>query len=360
MTGFSIGGRRIGTDEPVFIIAEMSANHGGDIGRAKALIRAMARAGADAVKLQTYTPDTITLDCDGEPFRIRGTIWDGRRLHDLYAEAYTPWEWHAELKAEAEANGLILFSSPFDFTAVDFLETMDAPAYKIASFELVDIPLIRKAAATGKPVIMSTGMATEAEIAEAVEAFRDAGGRDLALLKCTSAYPAPPEEANLRTIMYLKTRFGVPVGLSDHTPGIEVPIAAVALGACIVEKHFCLSRADGGPDAAFSLEPQEFEAMVKGVRVAEKALGGVCLEPTERQRASRIFRRSLFVVRDVRAGEAFTADNVRSIRPDDGLHTRYYETVLGLKASRDIRAGTPLSEALIEGGSLAQAKGAGN
>jgi len=336
-------------DGPVFIVAEMSANHGHDFDRALAIIRAAAEAGADAVKIQTYTPDTITIDCDNEFFRIKGTIWEGRTLHDLYGEAYTPWEWQPRLKEEAEKLGLAFFSTPFDPTAVDFLEEMGVPCHKIASFELVDLPLIRKVAATGKPVIMSTGMATEAEIAEAVEAFKDGGGSELALLKCTSAYPAPPEEMNLRTIPYLAQRFGVVSGLSDHTTGIEMPIAAVALGARIIEKHFCISRAEGGPDASFSLEPEEFRAMVAGVRQTEKALGGVCFALTDKQRASAVFRRSLFVTRDMRAGEPFTEANVRSIRPGHGLHTRHLPEVLGKAAARDIAKGTPLDWDLIAG-----------
>lgn len=335
-------------DGPVFIIAEMSANHGQDYDQAVRIVHAAAEAGADAVKLQTYTPDTITLDCDNDYFQVRGTIWDGCTLHDLYGRAYTPWEWQPKLKAEADRLGLLLFSTPFDFTAVDFLEAMDVPCHKIASFEIVDIPLIRKVARTGKPTIMSTGMASEAEIAEAVEAFRMAGGGELALLKCTSAYPAPPEEMNLRTIPYLAGRFGVTAGLSDHTLGVEMPLAAVALGARIIEKHFCLSRAAGGPDASFSLEPDEFRAMVTGVRKVEQGLGTVSFATTEHQQASLAFRRSLFVVADMRAGEPFTEANVRSIRPANGLHPREYASVLGRRAARDIARGTPLAHDLID------------
>ncbi|WP_419788235.1 pseudaminic acid synthase [Pseudodesulfovibrio sp.] len=336
-------------DGPVFIVAEMSANHGHDFDRAVAIIRAAAEAGADAVKIQTYTPDTITIDCANEYFRIKGTIWEGRTLHDLYGEAYTPWEWQPKLKAEAEKLGLTFFSTPFDPTAVDFLEEMNVPCHKIASFELVDLPLIRKVAATGKPVIMSTGMATEAEVQEAVEAFHDGGGTELALLKCTSAYPAPPEEMNLLTIPYLAEKFGVTAGLSDHTTGIEMPIAAVAIGARIIEKHFCISRAEGGPDASFSLEPAEFKAMVEGVRRTEQALGKVNFTLTDKQQASAVFRRSLFVVADMHEGEPFTAENVRSIRPGHGLHTRHLSEVLGKKATRDITKGTPLDWELIAG-----------
>jgi len=345
-----IGHRRIGTGQPIYIIAELSANHNQDFGQAVQLIHAAKDAGADAIKLQTYTPDTITIDCDNEYFRVGGgTLWDGRTLYDLYGEAYTPWEWQPKLKAVANDLGMDLFSSPFDFTAVDFLEEMGVPAYKIASFELVDLPLIRRVAQTGKPIIMSTGMATLAEIDEAVRTAREAGVTQIALLKCNSAYPAPPEEMNLLTILHLAKAFGAPVGLSDHTLGIAVPVAAVALGACIIEKHFTLSRSVPGPDSTFSLEPQEFKAMVEAVRVAEKALGKVSYEVTERETASRVFRRSLFVVRDVEAGEVFTEENVRSIRPGYGLHTRYLEEVLGKRSSTEIPRGTPLSRYLVEG-----------
>lgn len=338
-----IAGRAIGPEEPVYVIAELSGNHNGELERAKALVRAAAEAGADAVKLQTYTPDTITLDCDTDVFRVKsGTVWDGRTLHDLYREAMTPWEWQPELARLANSLGMHCFSSPFDDTAVDFLETMDVPAYKVASFELVDLPLLRKIASTKKPVIASTGMATRDEIDEAVTTLRTAGVTELALLKTNSAYPAPPEEMHLRTIPDLAARWGCPAGLSDHTLGIAVPVAAVALGACIIEKHLCLRRADGGPDAGFSLEPDEMRAMIEAVRVAERALGEVVYEPTPKQRASRPFRRSLFVVRDMRAGEPFTKENVRSIRPADGLHTRHYEEVLGQVAAEDIERGTPL------------------
>lgn len=330
-----------------FIVAELSGNHNQDLNSAIRLIHAAHAAGADAVKLQTYTPDTITLDCDNEYFRIKGTIWDGRTLHDLYGEAHTPWEWQPKLKAMADSLGIMLFSTPFDFTAVDFLETMDVPCHKIASFEIVDLPLIRKVAATGKPVIMSTGMASEAEIEEAVTAFRGAGGSELVLLKCTSAYPAPPEEMNLRTIPYLAERFGVVAGLSDHTLGIDMPIAAVALGARVIEKHLCLSRDLGGPDAAFSLEPDEFTAMVRSVRNVEKGLGTVCFELTEKQKASAVFRRSLFAAQDIKAGETLTPDNVRSVRPGHGLHPKHFDDIIGQTAKAAIRKGTPLSWELI-------------
>lgn len=348
MTLLEIDNRAVGQGHPVYIIAELSANHNQDYDQAVQLVHAAKDAGADAIKLQTYTPDTITIDCDNEYFRVGGgTLWDGRTLYDLYGEAYTPWAWQPKLKAIANDLGMDLFSTPFDFSAVDFLEEMGVPAYKIASFELVDLPLIRRVAQTGKPIIMSTGMATLAEIDEAVRTAREAGATQIALLKCNSAYPAPPEEMNLRTIPHMAEAFGVPVGLSDHTLGIAVPVAAVALGACIIEKHFTLSRAVPGPDSAFSLEPQEFKAMVEAVRVAEKALGRVSYEVTERETASRVFRRSLFVVKDMQAEEVFTAENVRSIRPGAGLPPVYFDDVLGRRAARRIERGTPLSWSLL-------------
>lgn len=335
-------------NSPVFIIAEMSANHGQSYDRAVEIIKAAHSAGADAIKLQTYTPDTITIDCDNEFFRIKGTIWEGRTLHDLYGEAYTPWEWQPKLKNIAEELGLIFFSTPFDHTAVDFLEEMNVPCHKIASFELIDIPLIQKVAKTGKPVIMSTGMATEAEIEEAVQTFREAGGKELALLKCTSAYPAPPEEMNLRTIPYLSEKYGVISGLSDHTLGTDIPIAAVAVGARIIEKHFCLSRDEDGPDTSFSLTPDEFKAMVDGVRNVERALGGISFELTEKQEASAVFRRSLFAVKDIAKGEKFSQANVRSIRPGNGLHTRHLSDIVGKSATTSISKGTPMSWDFID------------
>jgi len=338
-----INSRQISKGKATYIIAEMSGNHNQDFNQAVKIIEAAKEAGADAVKLQTYTPDTITIDCDNEFFRIKGTIWEGKTLYDLYREAYTPWEWQPQLKKVANDLGMDLFSTPFDHTAVDFLEKMDVPVYKVASFELVDLPLLRKIAQTGKPIIMSIGMATLAEIDEAVGAIREAGGNQLALLKCTSAYPAPPEEMNLRTIPHLSEAFCVPVGLSDHTLGSAVSVAAVSLGACIVEKHFTLSRKDPGPDSTFSSEPHEFKEMVDAIRVTEEALGKVSYEITEKQRESRVFRRSLFVVKDIKEGEKFTEENVRSIRPGYGLHTRYLEVILGRKAKNDIAKGTPLS-----------------
>ncbi len=345
---FKIKDRKIGAGHPVYVIAEISGNHNQDLNEALALIKAAKLAGADAVKLQTYTPDTITLDCDSEIFRIKGTIWSGKRLYDLYGEACTPWEWQPRLKQVADDLGMDLFSSPFDSTSVDFLQAMDVPAYKVASFELVDIPLIRKVAATGKPVLMSTGMATLGEIEEAVKAARDAGAKSLALLKCTSAYPASAEEMHLRTIPHMAEAFGVPVGLSDHTLGSGVAVAAVALGACIVEKHFTLSRAVPGPDSSFSMEPAEFKEMMDVIRMTEKALGKVRYGSSPKEAESRIFRRSLFAVRDIRAGEILTAENVRSIRPGNGMHTRHFDEVMNRRARRDIAKGTPMDWDLIE------------
>lgn len=344
-----IAGRQIGDGAPAYVIAELSANHNQRFDDALAITRAAKDAGADAIKLQTYTADTLTLDCDKEYFRIgKGTIWEGRTLHDLYREAFTPWDWQPKLMAAAEELGMHCFSSPFDDTAVDFLETLDVPAYKIASFELVDLPLIERVARTGKPLIMSTGMATREEIAEAVAAARGAGATEIALLKCTSAYPARFDEMNLRTIPDLSATFGVPVGLSDHTLGSAVPVAAVALGACIIEKHLTLSRAAPGPDSAFSLEPAEFKQMVADVRAAEQSLGRPSYEVSEKESASRIFRRSLFVVRDMGAGEPFTAENVRSIRPAHGLAPKHLRDVLGRAAASDIERGTPLAWSLVK------------
>lgn len=336
-------GARIDPGRKILLVAEVSANHNQNIERAEAIIRAAAEAGADAVKLQTYTADTLTIPCDNEYFRIKGTLWEGRTLHDLYQEAYTPWEWHPRLMALANSLGMACFSTPFDVTAVDFLESLNVPCHKVASFEVVDIPLLKKIATTGKPVIMSTGMATLAEIDEAVRTLRENGTKDLVLLKCTSSYPAPPEEINLRTIPHLAQAFDCPVGLSDHTMGSAVPVAAVALGACAIEKHFTLSRADGGPDGAFSMEPDEFKRMVHGIRTAEKALGQVNYTLTEKEKSSIVFRRSLFVAENMRAGDVFTERNVRCIRPGHGLHPRYLENILGRPAKRNIAKGTPLA-----------------
>ena len=340
----NIAGRPVGPGNPVYIVAELSANHNQSLEHAKDTIRAMKEAGADAVKLQTYTADTLTIASDREFFRIGGgTLWDGLTLHELYQQASMPWDWQPILQKLAASLNLDFFSTPFDFTAVDFLESLNVPVYKIASFELVDLPLWRKIASTEKPVIASTGMATLEEIEEAVNTFKAAGGRQLALLKCTSAYPAPPDEMRLRVIPDLARRFQLPVGLSDHTMGIAAPVAAVALGACIIEKHFTLSRQIPGPDSAFSLEPHEFKDMVEAIRFTEKALGEVRYEITHHEAGSRVFRRSLFVVKSMKAGEIFTSKNVRSIRPGYGLHPRHYEEILGKKAACDIERGTPLS-----------------
>ncbi len=343
-----IGGTEIGFGQRTYVIAEMSANHGGDLGRARALVAAAADAGADAIKVQTFSADTITIDSDRPEFQIAaGTVWDGQTLHALYRQAAMPWEWQRELKVLAEGKGMAFFSSPFDASAVSFLESLHVPAYKIASAEIVDLGLIRRVATTGRPMIISTGMATFEEIEEAVAAARDAGAEEIALLKCTSAYPAPPEEVNLRTIPHMAETFGTPVGLSDHTTGIAVPVAAVALGAVIVEKHVTLSRADPGPDSGFSLEPREFADMVNQIRVAERALGEVSYTPTAREVDSRSLRRSLFVVEDMHAGDVFTHSNVRSIRPGHGLHTRHLSEVLGRRAARNLARGTPLAWDLI-------------
>jgi len=344
MNEILIGQRRISAGSSTYIIAEISANHNQDFNQAVQLIKYAKDAGADAIKLQTYTPDTMTINCDNEYFRIgKGTIWEGKNLYELYKEAYTPWEWQPKLKKVANDLGLDLFSTPFDHTSVDFLEKMNVPAYKIASFELVDIPLIQRVAKTGKPIIISTGMATLGEIDEAVREARDAGCRELALLKCTSAYPADPAEMNLRTILHMADAFCVPVGLSDHTLGIAVPVTAVSLGACIVEKHFTISRKIPGPDNAFSLEPDEFKAMTDAIRTAEKAMGKVSYAVTEKEAASRIFHRSIFVVKDIKAGKVLTKLNMRCIRPGNGLAPKYYESLLGRTVKHDVKKGTPMT-----------------
>ncbi len=340
-----IGDRTVRNGGDPLVIAEMSGNHNQSLDTALAIVQAAADAGADALKLQTYTADTITLDVRTGPFVITdsNSPWEGRKLYELYQEAHTPWEWHAPLFKRAKELGLLAFSTPFDFTAVDFLEALDVPAYKVASFEMVDLPLIAKIAATGKPIIMSTGMATLAEIDEAVETARGAGAKEIALLKCSNAYPAQPEEMNLLTIPHLAEAFGVPTGLSDHTLGVAVPVAAVAVGGCIIEKHLALSRDLPGPDVAFSLEPQEFRTMVDAVRVAQRSLGAVDYGLSAREAASRAHRRSLFVSRDIKAGEAFTEDNIRSVRPACGLPPKYFHQILGRKAKSDLAAGTALA-----------------
>lgn len=343
-----IGSRRISADSPTFIVAEMSANHLQDYDRAVRIIHAAKEAGADAIKLQTFTADTITFDSDAEPFQNReGTLWDGTTLHQLYREASLPWEWHPKLMDEAKKLGLICFSSPFDFTAVDFMEELNMPAYKIASYEINDIPLIRKIAKLHKPMIFATGIARLEDIERALAVCQEEGNEDVILLKCVSGYPTPYEDVNLRVIPTLERTFDCITGLSDHTMGWAVATGAIALGARMVEKHLTLSRADGGPDGAFSMEPAEFKAMADNIRILEKALGSSAYRLTEVQRLERKDSRSLFVVKDIEKGEAFTAENVRSIRPGCGLHTMYYEEILGRKASCAIRKGTPLSWNLI-------------
>ena len=343
----TIAGREIGPDRPPYIVAEMSGNHNGDIGRALALIDAAKAAGADAVKLQTYTADTITIDHDGPEFRVHGGLWDGRRLYELYQEAHTPWDWHPRLFDHARSIGIHIFSSPFDPTAVELLRKLDAPAFKIASFELIDLPLIELCARTGKPLILSTGLASPQEITEAVEAARRAGDGGVIVLHCTSAYPAPASDMNLRTLQHLAQQHGVVAGLSDHTMGVAASVAAVALGACFIEKHFTLSRADGGVDSDFSLEPHELERLVKESREAWEALGVVRYDEVPSEAASRDHRRSLYVVADVAAGEAITAANVRSIRPGHGLPPKHLPEVLNKRASRDLKRGSPLDWSML-------------
>lgn len=338
-----INNKEIGAGHPTYIIAEMSANHNQDFEQALRIIEAAKEAGADAVKIQTYTPDTLTIDCDNEYFQIQGTPWEGKNLYQLYGEAYTPWDWQPKLKEKAEELGLTLFSTPFDASSVDFLEEMKVPAYKVASFEIVDIPLLKKIAATGKPVIMSTGMATLAEIDEAVQTLLRHGCVDLALLKCVSAYPAPPEDMHLASIPHLAEAFGVATGLSDHTLGVAVPVAAAALGASIIEKHITISRSCPGPDSSFSLEPKEFQTMVQVVREAEQAVGTVSYGLSPKESASRSFRKSLFVVKDMVPGEHFTNAHVRSIRPGQGLSPRFLDEIMGRRATRAITRGTPLA-----------------
>lgn len=343
-----VNGRTVGPNSPVYLVAEMSANHSHNLDHALAILKAAKYAGADAVKVQTYTPDTMTLDCDREHFRIKGTIWDGRRLHDLYAEAALPWEWHAPLQAAARDLELDFFSTPFDATAVTFLRELGVPAYKIASFELVDLPLLRAVAATSKPVILSTGMATLGEIEEAVTTLRQAGCSELALLKCTSAYPADPADMNLLSMPELERLFSAPAGLSDHTLGSTMAVAATALGAAIIEKHFTLSREIPSPDSAFSMEPDEFQAMGMSVRQAQAALGDPRFGSVQSEDAGRALRRSLYVAADMAAGESFTPENLRCVRPGSGLHPRHYQEVLGRRARTDIPKGTPMSFNLLE------------
>ena len=331
-----------------FIVAELSANHGHKLEVALESVRAAKEAGADAVKIQTYTADTITLNCDADDFKVKGTLWDGRTLYDLYQEAYTPWEWHQAIFDEAKKCGLICFSTPFDKTAVDFLEDLGNPIMKIASFEITDIPLIEYAAKKGKPMVISTGIAMSEDIELAVKTCKDAGNDDITLLKCTSSYPAPIEDANLMTMVDMKERYSVKVGLSDHTMGYDVAVAAVALGATLVEKHFILNRSIGGPDAAFSMEIGEFAAMVKSIRNVEKAIGEVVYPTDLTKIKGREFCRSLYVAKDIKAGEKFTEENVRSVRPGFGLHTRYLPEILDKKAIHDLKKGERFSMDMVE------------
>ena len=345
-----VNGRVVGSDQPVYVVAEISGNHNQDFDRAVKIIEEAKKAGADAVKLQTYTADTITVDSDADIFQVKGgTLWDGYTLHKLYEEAHTPWEWQPRLKSVAEDLGIDLFSTPFDFTAVDFLEDMGVPAYKVASPELIDIPLLQKIARTGKPILMSQGMATLAEVDEAIQSIRGVdSGAEIVLLKCTAAYPAPVEEANLKTIPYLMNTFRIPIGLSDHTPGSDVAVAASALGACVIEKHLTLARSDGGPDAAFSMEPSELKSLISSVRNVEKALGTVHSGASQHEQIGLRSRRSLFVVEDVSAGEELTNCNIRSVRPGQGLAPKFLPQVLGRKARQDLKKGTPLSWSIVD------------
>ena len=344
-----IGTRKIGKGNPAYIIAEMSANHAGDIARAKEIIHVAKEAGADCVKIQTYTPDTLTIDCDNSYFHISDGTWNGENLYQLYQKAYTPWEWQGELFEEAKKVGIDFFSTPFDNTSVDFLEGTGIEFYKIASFELVDIPLIEYVASKGKPMIMSTGMATLAEIDEAVAAVRNQGNDNFALLRCASAYPAITDEMNLRTMQNMGETFGVPFGLSDHSMGSVGAVTAVALGASIIEKHFCIDRSIENPDSSFSMNPAEFKQMVADIRQAEKAIGCVKYGPSEQETSSQVFRRSIFCVRDIKKGEKITSENARIIRPGYGLSPKYYNDILGQIALTDIERGTPLKMEMIGG-----------
>ncbi len=345
---FDFCNRKIGPEEPVYFIAEMSANHNGDFDRAVDIIREAKKSGADAIKLQTYTPDTLTLDSNKDYFQIEsGTEWDGQTLYELYEQAQTPWEWQEDLKEVAEEVGLDFFSTAFDPSSVEFLEKLDVPVHKVASFEIVDLPLIEKMGQTGKPVIISTGVARLSEIDEAVRTAREAGASEVILLKCTSSYPASPEDMNLRVIPNMAETFDVPVGLSDHSLGSAAPITATTLGACVIEKHFTLSRQDGGPDSAFSMEPREFKQMVEAVWESRKALGEVDYQLTESEENSRVFSRSLFAVEDINQGEELTTENIKSIRPAHGLPPKFLDNLLGCTAAEDIEAGTPMDWELV-------------
>ncbi|MED1872992.1 pseudaminic acid synthase [Brevibacillus borstelensis] len=342
-SGIPVGERKIGSQHQPFIIAEMSGNHNQSLERALQIVEAAAKAGAHALKIQTYTADTMTINFDQGEFFIDdpSSLWKGKSLYDLYQEAYTPWEWHKPIFDRCRELGMIGFSTPFDSTSVDFLESLNVPLYKIASFENIDIPLIRKVARTGKPMIISTGMATLAELDEAVRVAREEGCKDLVLLKCTSTYPATPDNSNILTIPHLKQLFDVEVGLSDHTMGVGVAVASVALGATVIEKHFTLRRADGGVDSAFSLEPEEFHSLVVETERAWQGLGKVTYGPSEKEKNSMVFRRSLYITEDMKAGDKLTPQNLRAIRPGYGLPPKFYEILMGKKVSRDIPKGTP-------------------
>ncbi|MDC5703106.1 pseudaminic acid synthase [Vibrio europaeus] len=343
MTYITIDGRKIGPEYPPYIIAELSANHNGDINRAFQIMEEAKKAGADAIKLQTYTHETITIDCDSEEFQIHGGLWDGKTLYKLYEEAHMPWEWHEPLFKKAKELGITIFSSPFDFSAVDLLEQLDAPAYKIASFEIIDLPLIKRVAQTGKPMIISTGMANEEEIAEAIKTAKQNGCTELVVLHCVSGYPAPAEQYNLRTINDISGRFGVISGLSDHTIDNATAVASVVLGASVIEKHVTLDRNGGGADDSFSIEPPELYALCKDASTAWKSLGRVNYERTEAEKGNAKFRRSLYIVEDLKKGEVLSKKNIRSIRPGYGLEPKYYEEVLGKRVKIDLSRGTALS-----------------
>ncbi len=348
MKQIEIKGRRIGDGCPAYIIAEMSANHSGSIERAKEIIREAKRCGADCVKIQTYTPDTLTIDCHNKYFQVKNGTWEGENLYSLYGKAYTPWEWQRQLKEEADRVGIHIFSTPFDHTAVDFLEEMGMEFYKIASFEMIDLPLLRYVASKGKPIIMSTGMGSLEEIREAVEAIYETGNTQLALLKCSSAYPAISEDMHLKTIVDLKERFGIPIGLSDHSMGHLGAATAVAMGANIIEKHFCISRDIENPDASFSMNPEEFKEMVETIRQVEKAMGQVYYGVSPQEESSLVFRRSIFAVADIKKGERFTEENTRIIRPGYGEKPKYLTDILGMKAAVDVERGTPVTFELME------------
>lgn len=352
MSVIKIKNRMVGDGYPAYIIAEMSGNHAGSIERAKEIIREAKRCGADCIKIQTYTPDTLTIDCQNEYFHIDNGTWEGENLYQLYGKAYTPWEWQGELKAEAEKVGIDFLSTPFDKTSVDFLEELGMDFYKIASFEMIDLPLLRYIASKGKPIIMSTGMGTLEEIEESVEAIKECGNDQIALLKCSSTYPAVPEQMNLRTIEDLKKRFDLPIGLSDHSMGHMSAATAVTLGANIIEKHFCISREIENPDSTFSMNPEEFKEMVDTIRQIEAALGNVFYGVTKEEEGSKAFRRSIFVVEDVKIGETFTEQNVRVIRPGYGEKPKYIDDVIGMKAVRDIERGTPFTFSQVAPGSI--------